>query len=75
MKVTEQYFPVILFVLLYKTVWSFEPEVEILMCDHSDGSYSNEHYFPVLRFMLCKVVRSLESGMDEILKCDLSNEN
>ena len=45
------------------------------MCDHSDGSYYTEHCFLLLRFMLCKVVRSLESGMDEILKCDLSNEN
>ena len=72
MKVTEQYFPVI---LLHKMVWSFESVDEILVCDHSDGSYSTEQYFPVVRFMLYKVVRSLESGMDEILKCELSNEN
>lgn len=45
------------------------------MCDHSDGSDSTEHYIPVVLFMLYKVVRSFESGVDEILKCDLSNEN
>ena len=39
MKTTEQYFPVVLFVMLYKAVLSFESVDEILKCDHSNESY------------------------------------
>ena len=34
MKATEQYFPVVLFIMLYKMVLSFESMDEILECDH-----------------------------------------
>ena len=39
MKATEQYFPVVLFVMLYKVVLTFEPVDEILKWDHSTESY------------------------------------
>ena len=39
MKATEQYFPVVLFVMLYKVVLTFESVDEILKCDHSNESY------------------------------------
>ena len=39
MKATEQYFPVVLFIMLYKVVLTFESVVEILKCDHSNESY------------------------------------
>ena len=39
MKVTEQYFPVVLFIMLYKVVLTFESVDEILKCDHSNESY------------------------------------
>ena len=39
MKATEQYFPVELFIMLYKMVVSFESVDEILKCDHSNESY------------------------------------
>ena len=39
MKATEQYFPVVLFVMLYKVVLSVESVDEILTCDHSNESY------------------------------------
>ena len=39
MKATEQYFPVMLFIMLYKVVLSFESVGEILKCDHSNESY------------------------------------
>ena len=35
MKATEQYFPVVLFIMLYKVVLTFESVDEILKCDHS----------------------------------------
>ena len=40
MKATEQYFPVALFIMLYKVVLNFESVDEILWCDHSNESYS-----------------------------------
>ena len=38
-KATEQYFPVVLFIMLYKVVTTFESADEILKCDHSNESY------------------------------------
>ena len=38
-KATEQYFPVVLFIMLYKVVLTFESADEILKCDHSNESY------------------------------------
>ena len=39
MKATEQYFPVVLFIMLCKVVLTFESVGEILKCDHSNVSY------------------------------------
>ena len=39
MKATEQYFPLVLFIMLYKVVLTFESVDEILWCDHSNESY------------------------------------
>ena len=39
MKATEQYFPVVLFITLYKVVLTFESVDEILKRDHSNESY------------------------------------
>ena len=39
MKANEQYFPVVLFIILYKMVLTFESADEILWCDHSNESY------------------------------------
>ena len=33
-KATEQYFPVVVFIMLYKVVLSFESVDEIIKCDH-----------------------------------------
>ena len=43
MKATEQHFPVVLFVMLYKVVLTIASVDEILKCDHP-----NEIYWPVL---------------------------
>ena len=40
MKAVEQYFPVALFIMLYKVVLTFETVDEILKCNHSNESYS-----------------------------------
>ena len=39
LKTTEQYFPVVQFIMLYKVVLTFESVDEILKCDHSNESY------------------------------------
>ena len=38
MKTAEQYFPVVLFIMLYKVVLTFKSTDEILKCDHSNES-------------------------------------
>ena len=39
MKATEQYFPVMLFIVLYKAVLTFVSVDEIFKCDHPNKSY------------------------------------
>jgi len=36
---TEQYFPVVLFIMLYKVILTFESVDEILKSDHSNDRY------------------------------------
>ena len=38
-KATAQYFPVVLFIMLYKVVLTFESVDKILKCNHSKESY------------------------------------
>ena len=38
-KATEQYSPMILFIMLYKVLLTFESVDEIRTCDHSNKSY------------------------------------
>ena len=38
-KATEQYFPAVLFIMLYKVILTFESVDEILKCEHSNESY------------------------------------
>ena len=57
MKDNEQYFPVVLFVMLYKVVITFESVGEILKCDVGMQMKTAKQYFAVVLFiMLCKVV-------------------
>ena len=39
MKATEQYFPVMLFIMLYKVALTLKSVGEILNCDNSNESY------------------------------------
>ena len=39
MKAIEQYFPVVLFIMLYKVVLTFKSVDKIFKCDHSNESY------------------------------------
>ena len=51
MKATEQYFPVVLFIMLYKVVLTFESVEEILKCDYSNKK-TIEQYFLVVPFII-----------------------
>ena len=65
MKATELYFPMVLFIMLYRMVLSFESVDEILWSDHSNESYKG--FFPVVLFIkIYKMVRIFES-VDEII--------
>ena len=67
MKATEQYFPVVLFIMLYKVVLTFESVNEILSV--TIQMKATEQYFTVVLFiMLYKLVLTFES-VDGILKC------
>ena len=58
-KATKQYFPVVLFIMLYKVVPTFASVGEILQCDPIQMK-ATEQYFPVVLFiMLEKVVLTL----------------
>ena len=71
MRAMEQYFPVVLFIMLYKMVLTFESVEEILKCDVQLKAIGQ--YIPVVMFiMLYKVVPTFES-VDEILRCDHSD--
>ena len=73
MKATEQYFPVVLFIMLFEVLLTFKSGDDIQKGDHS-----NKSSLPVLLWalltILCKVVVTCESVI-EILKCDHSNES
>ena len=43
MKATEQYFPVVLFIMMYKVVLAFESVNVILNCDHSKEIYDQQY--------------------------------
>ena len=60
MKATEQYFPVVLFIMLYKVVQTFESVDEILKCDHSKES-NLAALFSGTTFLAYKVVLTFAS--------------
>ena len=60
-KATEQYFPVVLFIMLYKVVLTFESVDEIQKCEHSNKNSSGVFLCSTALFMLYKVVLTFES--------------
>ena len=72
MKAVEQYFPVVLIILLCKVVLTLSLWVK--SCSVTIQMKATEQYSPVVLFiMLCDMVLSFES-VGEILKCNRSNE-
>ena len=54
MKATEQYFPVVLFIMLYKVALTFESLGEILKC--AIQFKGTEQYFPLVFLMVVQKV-------------------
>ena len=55
-KATEQYFPVVLFIVLYKVVRTFESVDEILQ-SVTIQMKATEQYFPVVLFIMLHIVQ------------------
>ena len=55
MKATEQYFPAVLFIMLYKVVLTFESVDEILQ-SVTIQMKATEQYFPVVLFIMLYIV-------------------
>ena len=73
MKAIEQFFPVVLLIMLYKLVLT----LSMLMKSYgvTIQMKATEQYFPVVLFIvLYRVILTFES-VDDILKCDHSNES
>ena len=51
MKVTEQYFPAVLFIMLYKVVLTFESVNKILWCVQLKESYSKALFHDAICFL------------------------
>ena len=52
MKATEQYFPMVLFIMLYKVVLTFQSVDEIVPYDHSNESFLAIRFFGANCFSL-----------------------
>ena len=65
MKATEHYFPVVLFIMLYMVVLTFDSVDEILWSNHQ--MKATEQFFPVVRFITLYVVFLDFESVDEIL--------
>ena len=52
MKATEQYYLVVLFIMLHKVVQTFEAVDEILKCDHSNESFVAILFFSAVYYAL-----------------------
>ena len=67
MRVAEQYFSVVLFIIVYKMVLTFESVDEIFKCELTIQMKATEWQFPVVLFtMPHKVDSSVESGDDHL---------
>ena len=76
-KAVEQYFPVVLFIMLYKVVLTFESADEILKCGNSDQSCGA---VPSCGAVCCAVCCTrwfylLSPSEDELLKRENSDES
>ena len=73
MKAIEQYFHVVLFVMLYKVVLTFKSVVETLVCDLQMKAI--EQYFHVVLFTMLYKMAPTFKFVDETIWCDHLTES
>ena len=73
MKVIEYFFPVMLFVEMYKVALTFKSVGKNLKCKHSRENYYKYYFHVLLCVVLQKVIQNL-AFVGKILKCDHSNK-
>ena len=73
LKATAQYLPVVLFVILYNVILTFDSVDEILNFDIQ--MKATKQYFPVVLFVMLFLIVLTFEFVDEILKCNHSNES
>ena len=72
MKATEQYFPMVLFIILFMVALTFESVDEILLCDHLSKSYWAIRSCGILYYAFQGGSIFSVCGWNEILWCDRS---
>ena len=75
MKATEQYFPVVLFIMLYKVILTFESVDVILKCNHSNESYWAVLSCGAVYYAVQDGYNVTYKSMKEIAKCEFSNNS
>ena len=60
-RATERYFPVVLFIMLYKIILTFAIMDEIQWCDYSNESYSAVLFFGTVRMFTLEASRGSSS--------------
>ena len=70
-KTTDQYFHVVLFIMLCKLVLAFE-SVDDILISVTIQMKATEQYFPVVLFLVWYKLFLTFETVDEILKCDPS---
>ena len=75
MTAIDQYFPVVLFIMLYKVVLKFECVEEIIERDHSNESYWAQYFRAVYTYCLLSLCKVGPSSLLKFLKDDHWNEN
>ena len=77
MNAIEQYFQVVLFVMLYKVVLTFKFVDETLVCDHSNESYRAVLKCNVVLYIMLNADEAITSvkSVDQTRACDHSNES
>ena len=74
MKTIEQYFHVVLFIMLYKVVLTFKSMDKTPVSCYSMEAIEQYIHVVLFIFMLYKMLLTLQS-VDETLVCDHSNES
>ena len=75
MEATEQYFPVVLFIMLYMVVLTFESVDETLKCDHSNESYRAVlSWYSIINKLVCTFTgRVTQLAILELIKGKICN--